>query len=78
MALRERPLAGYAGRTHCAYRWHVRRLATSPRQHGWCLGVTGRGTGVGQTQRSSAPVLLPYQPEVSLNEGYVGPLAKNG
>jgi hypothetical protein len=34
--------------------------------------VTGIGTGLGKTQRSSAPVLLPYHTETSSNEKYVG------
>lgn len=39
--------------------------------------VTGIGTGLVGTQRSSAPVLLPYHAETSSNEKYVGLSGKN-
>ena len=39
--------------------------------------MKGSRTGLRRTQRSSAPILLPYHPETSSKERYVGPRRKN-
>jgi hypothetical protein len=57
--------------------------SVSGRKHGVRIGTTNTrkdwphtgeaGRGLGKIQRSSAPVLLPYQPETSSKERHVGP-----
>jgi len=54
-------------------------LAGRSRRRGSRSGVTPykgdvEWDGLGRTQRSTAPVLLPYEPETSSREKYVGPL----
>ena len=44
---------------------------------GWRPAVKGTSRGLGKTQRSSAPVLLPYHPETSSKERYAGPPLRN-
>jgi hypothetical protein len=39
---------------------------------GWRPDVKGTSRGLGKTQRSSAPILLPYHPKTSSKERYAG------